>query len=130
METIAITVDCGADDFEAVTTFWAAVLGYQRVLPGYLVDPAGMRPRLSFDVVPEPKVVKNRWHVDLYVENLEALEPRVREIVELGATALHHYDSITQGYTNAFTTLVDPGGNEFCVCAPHIPVGGSSPESI
>lgn len=130
METIAISVDCSADDFEAVTTFWAAVLEYERVLPGYLVDPAGVRPRLSFDVVPEPKVVKNRWHLDLYVENLEALEPRVREIVELGATELHHFDSVTQGYTNVFTTLVDPGGNEFCICAPHLRVDGPSPESL
>ena len=122
MDTIGITVDCSADDYEAVAAFWAAALGYERVFPGYLVDPTGVRPRLAFEVVSEPKVVKNRWHVDLYVERLEALEPRVRELVELGATELHHIDEVTQGFTNVFTTLVDPAGNEFCVCAPHIRV--------
>ena len=122
MDTIAITVDCSADDYEKVAAFWAIALGYERVLPGYLVDPTGVRPRLSFDIVPEPKVVKNRWHVDLYVENLEALEPRVGELVELGAQVLHHIDESTHGFTNVFTTMLDPGGNEFCVCAPHVPV--------
>jgi hypothetical protein len=120
MDTIAITVDCSADDFEQVAAFWSAALGYERVLPSYLIDPAGVRPRLAFEIVPEPKVVKNRWHVDLYVENLDELEPRVRELVDLGAVVLHHLDEVTQGFTNVFTTLIDPGGNEFCVCAPHV----------
>ena len=164
MDTIAITVDCSADDFEKVAAFWAAALGYERVLPGYLIDPAGERPRLAAEldvlflavdaaqsreimagpgssvplvvdnssafrladgvplVVPEAKVVKNRWHVDLYVENLEALEPRVRQLVDLGAVELYHLDEVTQGFTNVFTAMRDPAGNEFCVCAPHIPV--------
>ena len=125
-DTIAITVDCSADDFEKVAAFWAAALGYERVLPGYLIDPAGERPRLAFEIVPEPKVVKNRWHVDLYVEKLEALEPRVRQLVELGAVELYHLDEVTQGFTNVFAAMRDPAGNEFCVCAPHIPVDQSA----
>ena len=126
MDTIAFSVDCSADDHEKVAAFWAAALGYERVLPGYLVDPVGVRPRLSFDIVPEPKVVKNRWHVDLYVENLDALEPRVQELVELGARVLHHIDEDTHGFTNVFTTMFDPGGNEFCVCAPHARIADAS----
>jgi predicted enzyme related to lactoylglutathione lyase len=122
MDTVAITVDCGADEYETVAAFWAAVLGYERVLPGYLVDPAGVRPRLAFAVVPEPKVVKNRWHMDLYVEDLAALEPRVQEIVALGASVLHHVDEVTCGFTNVFKKMVGPAGNEFCVCAPHVRV--------
>lgn len=122
MDTIGITVDCSADDYAPLAEFWAAALGYERVLPGYLVDPKGTRPRLSFEVVPEPKVVKNRWHLDLYVENLEALAPRVRALVALGAKELHHIDEVTYGFTNVFTAMLDPCGNEFCVCAPHIRV--------
>lgn len=120
METIGITVDCSADDYDAVAEFWAAALGYERVLPGYLVDPIGIRPRMSFEIVAEPKVVKNRWHMDVYVESLEALEPRVCELVALGATVVHHIDEVIYGHTNVFTTMVDPAGNEFCLCAPHI----------
>jgi hypothetical protein len=123
MDTIAITVDCSEGDHEEVAAFWAAALGYTRVLPGYLVDPAGVRPRLASAVVPEPKVAKNRWHVDLYVEQLEALEPRVQELVDLGATMLQHIDEVVEGFTNVFTAMRDPAGNEFCVCAPHVPVG-------
>ena len=98
MDTIAITVDCSADDFEKVAAFWAAALGYERVLPGYVIDPAGKRPRLAFEIVPEPKVVKNRWHVDLYVEKLEALEPRVRQLVFLQMLSFNsfHGDSLAR----------------------------------
>lgn len=120
MDTIGITIDCAADELDALAEFWVAVLGYESVLPGYLVDPQGVRPRLALVEVPEPKTVKNRWHLDLYVENLEALEPRVRELVALGAKEVHHIDEVIQGFTNVFTTLVDPCGNEFCVCAPHV----------
>ena len=122
MDTIGITIDCSADERDGLVAFWAEALGYERVVPGYLVDPAGVRPRLAFEVVPEPKIAKNRWHVDLYVENHEALEPRVRALVELGAKELYHLDEVTRGFTNVFTAMVDPCGNEFCVCAPHIRV--------
>ena len=122
MDTIGITIDCSADDVDDLSEFWAAALGYEQVVPGYLVDPAGVRPRLALVAVPEPKITKNRWHVDLYVENLEALEPRVRALVELGAKELHHIDEVTQGFTNVFTAMLDPSGNEFCVCAPHVRV--------
>ena len=120
MDTMGITIDCAADEVDVLSEFWVAALGYESVLPGYLVDPQGVRPRLALVEGPEPKTVKNRWHLDLYVESLEALEPRVRELVALGAREVHHIDEVVQGFTNVFTTLVDPCGNEFCVCAPHV----------
>ena len=120
MDTMGITIDCAADELDVLAAFWVAALGYESVLPGYLVDPQGVRPRLALVEVPEPKTVKNRWQLDLYVESLEALEPRVRELVALGAKEVHHIDEVVQGFTNVFTTLVDPCGNEFCVCAPHV----------
>src|SRR3954453_8766414 len=120
--TMAVTIDCAADDVEAAAAFWAAALEYDRVLPGYLVDPAGVQPRLSFEVVPEPKSVKNRWHLDLYVDHLDALQAKVDELVALGATEGPHFDEPAHGYTDVFTTMLDPVGNEFCVCAPHVRV--------
>lgn len=124
METIAITFDCGADELETLSEFWAAALGYDQVFPGYLVDPAGVRPRLAIEVVPEPKIAKNRWHLDLYVDDLDSLEPKARALLALGATEVHHIDEVTHGFTNVFTTLLDPAGNEFCVCAPHVRIKG------
>ncbi len=116
---ISITIDCGAGDVEALGTFWSAALGYRALVAGYLVDPAGVQPRLVFNVVPETKTVKNRCHVDLYVDQVEDLDTKVAELVRLGATELHHVDEVVHGYSNVFTAMLDPCGNEFCVCAPH-----------
>ena len=128
METLGITVDCGAEEMDLLAAFWASALGYTRVLPDYLIDPEGVRPRLVFQIVPEPKTTKNRWHLDLYVESLEALAPKVGLLTRLGATELHHVDTVTYGYTNVFTAMTDPMGNEFCICAPHVRVAGLSTE--
>lgn len=125
--TVAITFDCGAGELDVLAEFWSAALGYTRVLPGYLIDPGGVRPRLSIEVVPEPKTVKNRWHLDLYVDDLDALQPRVDELIELGATVVRHFDEVTSGYMNVFTAMHDPRGNEFCVCAPHVRVDDDQP---
>jgi hypothetical protein len=122
METLGITIDCSADALESLAEFWAAALGYEQLLPDYLVDPDGVRPRLVFQVVPEPKTAKNRWHLDLYVEKLEDLGPRVGALEALGAKSIRHVDTVTYGFTNVFTAMEDPQGNEFCVCAPHLRV--------
>ena len=119
---ISVTIDCGADDVRVLGAFWSAALGYRALVPDYLVDPAGVRPRLVFNVVPEPKVVKNRCHLDLYVDRLDDLDAKVAELVQLGATELHHVDEVVHGYTDVFTAMLDPCGNEFCVCAPHVNV--------
>jgi hypothetical protein len=127
MVTIAITVDCGAEEVAALSVFWTAALGYEALMPDYLVDPGGVRPRLVFNVVPEPKSVKNRWHLDLYVDRLEDLDAKVAELVRLGATELHHVDEVVYGYSDVFTAMLDPCGNEFCVCAPHLRVADGTP---
>src|SRR5260370_42483173 len=54
MDRIAIPVDCSSDEeLEELAAFWAAALGYKRVLPDYLVDPEGVRPRFAFQERPE-----------------------------------------------------------------------------
>jgi Glyoxalase-like domain len=130
MSTIAITVDCGADELDVLAEFWTAALGYDQMLPGYLVDPDGVCPRIALEVVPEPKTVKNRWHLDVYVDNLEALQPKVDALVWLGTNVVRRVDEVSNGYTDVFTAMLDPCGNEFCVCAPHVRVGdGATLES-
>lgn len=121
LETFGITVDCQEGGMDVLVDFWAAVLGYQKVWPTLLVDPKRVRPRIAFQVVPEPKQVKNRWHLDVYVDDVAELEPQVRALTELGATEVRHVDDTVLGYTNIFTVMLDPQGNEFCVCAPHVP---------
>jgi hypothetical protein len=105
----AITFDCA--DALVVGRFWAAAL--DRTLPEdatseYVLLPG--EPTWAFAAVPEPKLAKNRVHVDLDVADLPM---GVERLVALGATRLGEFDE--QGYR--WTTLADPEGNEFDIVA-------------
>src|SRR4051812_4817291 len=87
--TIRVVIDCAVPAWLA--TFWAAALQYKQQDPpaGFaswdafltaqgvpetewnsanaVVDPAGAGPRIFFQRVSEPKVVKNRVHIDVGV---------------------------------------------------------------
>ena len=66
--------------------------------------------RMLFQVVEEPKTVKNRMHLDLNVGK-EQIDPEVARLTSLGARELWKVDE-----PGAFhTTMADPEGNEFCV---------------
>ena len=65
-----VVIDCA--DHGAVVDFWAAAMGYERrevneqyvaLVPAPPAAPG--RPPLLFQKVPEPKVAKNRVHLDL-----------------------------------------------------------------
>jgi hypothetical protein len=75
-----------------------------------LLSPDPGRPRVLFQLVPEPKTVKNRVHLDVRV-GAERREAEVARLVGLGATELW------RGAQGPFewATLADPQGNEFCV---------------
>jgi hypothetical protein len=66
----------------------------------------GLGGRLLFQVVPEPKAVKNRVHLDLSV-GADARPAYVERLVKLGATFVAEHDH--------WLTLADPEGNEFDV---------------
>jgi hypothetical protein len=68
------------------------------------------RPRILFQLVPEPKTVKNRVHLDLRV-GVEDRDVQLQRLVDRGATVLHHG---RQG-PHTWVTLTDPEGNEFCL---------------
>jgi hypothetical protein len=75
-----------------------------------LHSPDPGRPRVLFQLVPEPKTVKNRVHLDIRV-GAERREAEVARLIGLGATELW------RGAQGPFewATLADPQGNEFCV---------------
>lgn len=54
--------------------------------------------------VPEPKTVKNRVHLDLRADDVDA---EVQRLTGLGARLSAAYEQ--------HITLVDPEGNEFCM---------------
>jgi hypothetical protein len=66
--------------------------------------------RILFQLVPEPKTVKNRVHLDVRVgrENVEAEAER---LIALGATFLHR----GQQGPSSWVTIADPEGNELCI---------------
>jgi Glyoxalase-like domain len=118
-----IVVDCRHP--AALARFWAATLdGYgvapydeaeiERLRsigitdleddPAVLVEAPGVSPRFFFQRVPEGKVVKNRVHVDLRCEDVDA---EVARLQELGARLVDTRDG--------WRVLTDPEGNEFCL---------------
>lgn len=72
--------------------------------------PDGAGPRLLFQLVPEPKVGKNRLHLDVRVPAGQG-EAEVARLVAAGATRL--YDGRQGPHT--WVTLADPEGNELCI---------------
>lgn len=111
-----ITFDCR--DPESVAGFWSAVTGYsveQVDSPGnrfWVVGPAdGRLPRLVFVSVPEPKVVKNRVHLDIVPDGGDQAT-EVQRLVALGARIV---DDRRDKEPGGWVVLADPEGNEFCV---------------
>lgn len=142
-----LVIDCA--DPGRLVRFWAEALGYRVTDPpqGFatwrdyylsigvpehelgdgdcadrLVDPKGAGPDVWFQIVPEPKTIKNRLHLDLRVSGgravplatrRERIDAEVVRLVALGAKKIHvpggeeldHYGVL----------MNDPEGNEFCV---------------
>jgi hypothetical protein len=139
---IQVTFDCA--DPEPVASFWAEALGYKLQDPpeGYaswpdfltaigipeaewnrasaIVDPEGRGPRIYFQRVPEPKVVKNRVHLDVNVgggpetpadERRTRVDAAVERLSALGATKIRPYEENGEYWV----VMQDPEGNEFCL---------------
>lgn len=137
-----ITVDCRDPDLLA--RFWADVLGYELEHPpaghatwrdywisvgippeeagngGFdsIVDPAGARPRIWFQQVPEAKAGKNRFHFDVLIGGGRAVPIEERRIrVEREAARLEGLGAtrrvVGDGEAHFFIGMSDPEGNEF-----------------
>ncbi len=144
--SVQLVIDCHSPS--GLLAFWAAALGYvpapapdghptwrsyylslgepeESLEDGdccdRLVDPDGVGPAVWFQVVPEPKTVKNRVHLDLFVtdrssswsERRRLLAEVAARLTDLGGTvrspipddeALHLACGIN-----------DPEGNELCL---------------
>ena len=136
--TTGMQITFDAADPHALASFWSRALGYEvevthdlieqllavgRIAPDEVIevdgvsyfrdvvacaDPNGERPRLLFQRSDTPKSAKNRIHLDLHVEDVDA---EVARIEALGATRL--WESDDRG--TRCVTLADPEGNEFCI---------------
>jgi hypothetical protein len=70
----------------------------------------GSRTRVLFQLVPEPKAVKNRVHLTVRTGE-EHIETELARLTGRGATLLHR----GQQGPHAWVTMADPEGNEFCL---------------
>jgi len=129
MRIDAVVFDCR--DAAPLARFWAAALGWQvapydeeelgRLAakgiddpeddPSVMVEPpegSGL-PILFFTEVSEPKLVKNRLHLDVQAD--DDLETEVDRLESLGARVRNWAEE--DG--GIWCVMIDPEGNEFCV---------------
>jgi hypothetical protein len=109
----AVVIDC--PEFAPLIAFWSAALGYVEWFAPF-DQFAGIKPPegsgglpIIFQRVPEPKVVKNRVHLDY---EADAMEAEVDRLVGLGGRSIR---VVEMGPTMRWTIVADPAGNEFCV---------------
>ena len=112
--TIGMTLDCV--DIVVAAQFWKVALGFDEPLPPSdsaqfhaLVSPGSGLHHLTLQRVDESKLVKNRAHLDLFVDDLDS---EIARLSGIGATTLAVHDD-EGGYRTA--VMADPLGNEFCV---------------
>ena len=102
-------------DPDGLSAFWCGALGYRNVGtdgPYVMLSPAeGDGPVLLLQRVPEPKVVKNRMHLDVRTTDLPG---EVARLEGLGARRL--VDDPIQESGCRWVVMADPEGNELCVC--------------
>lgn len=109
-----VTIDC--HDSDAMVKFWTAacdyVVSYASGSGDYTVlAPSGSAKgtRIGIQTVPEPRVGKNRVHLDLTTSVPVADE--VARLVSLGATVIAEHS--VPGVS--WTVMADPEGTVFCV---------------
>ncbi|GAA3751085.1 putative enzyme related to lactoylglutathione lyase [Spinactinospora alkalitolerans] len=119
-----LVVVLDTNDVSRLAAFWSAALGFERGEPDppYLAlrDPGGVHPDLLLQDVPEPGNGKNRMHLDLVVDDMNA---EVARLVRLGA--VQQGEPFTES-GHRVAVMGDPEGNEFCVIDHR---GAARPES-
>jgi predicted enzyme related to lactoylglutathione lyase len=107
---IEFTLDCS--DLDRVASFWEGAAGFVvgGVIEGRYATLIGHDITLTLQRVPEPKIVKNRMHLDLLVDDLDQ---EVERLESLGASRIGA--AARQEFGQTWYVLADPEGNEFCV---------------
>lgn len=107
-----VVLDC--QDPESLAGFWAHALGYRVVRSEgafvVLVPDGGQGPPFLLQRVADAKSGKNRMHVDIPSDDVEA---SAVDLVAHGATRLS--GEAIQELGTRWITLADPEGNEFDV---------------
>lgn len=105
-------------DPAAMAAFWQGLTGYERSEDTqrhvYLVHPQRKTLGIYLHKVPEPRPAgKNRLHLELWVDDLEAARERVRELG--GRMVADFADGSDDDPDMSFAVFEDPEGNVFCL---------------
>ena len=106
-----ISIDCANP--RRLSAFWSEVTGYEPATESDdfvalgAPDKRGVR-AIFFWKVPEPKVTKNRVHLDLATKDPA---DEIERLVGLGAQKVEY----REGNGASWTVMLDPEGNEFCI---------------
>ncbi len=109
---VELVLDCAEP--KELATFWREALNYRDYYTAadlvVLVPKEGSASPLLLQGVPEPKAGKNRMHLDIVVDDIEA---EIKRLEELGA---HRIDECAQSIGGTqWVRMFDPEQNEFCV---------------
>jgi hypothetical protein len=115
--TPLVSFGIDSPDPGAAAHWWADSLGWDVVAAdddeAEIVAPSRRPPALVFLRVTDPKVVKNRVHLDLGTDDAADFDRTVARLLAAGARRA----DIGQGDTT-WVVLTDPQGNELCVLEP------------
>jgi predicted enzyme related to lactoylglutathione lyase len=109
---VELVLDCAEP--KNLAPFWREALGYRDYYADtnlvVLVPKEGIASPFLLQGVPEPKTGKNRMHLDIVVEDIEA------EVHRLQALGAHRHDEGVQSFGGTrWVRMSDPEHNEFCV---------------
>jgi predicted enzyme related to lactoylglutathione lyase len=109
---VELVLDCAEP--QRLATFWREALDYRHhytdATLAVLVPREGTASPLLLQAVPEPRAGKNRMHLDIIVDDIEA------EIGRLQALGAHRIDDAVRSLGGTrWVTMSDPEHNEFCV---------------
>jgi hypothetical protein len=109
---VELVLDCAEP--KLLATFWREALGYRDYYSdaslAVLVPNEGIASPLLLQRVPEAKAGKNRMHLDIVVNDIEA------EIQRLQTLGAHRIDEDVQSFGGTqWVRMSDPEQNEFCV---------------
>jgi hypothetical protein len=110
--SVEIVLDCAEP--KRLSAFWREALGYRVYYTdanlAVLVPKEGIASPLLLQGVPEAKAGKNRMHLDIVADDVEA------EVHRLEALGAHRVDEGVQSFGGTqWVRMSDPEQNEFCV---------------
>ncbi|GAA4226755.1 hypothetical protein FHR32_002368 [Streptosporangium album] len=109
-----VTIDC-AQPYE-LAAFWSNATGWE-IHPDDKPEDDEILLQGKLDLlfirVPEGKTVKNRIHLDVTGTDGTTRDQEVERLLGLGATV---HDDRRDSEGVGWVTMLDPEGNEFCVC--------------